>query len=266
MRTDQIGEGSFQSVHAAYRLRAAQRRLKELVKVEILRRIEQPVYRGEGTKSYVYAIGRAGAPLAAQRLGIGPQAVEWRPQARERNMSYMEHALAIVDYWLALRRSCTEAGVALETWVTDRILQKEPDRVEITDGDDRRTVGVVADAFYALTLVDRSASCFFEYDRGHVTLRPSRWAQKGWRHKILAYLSLAESGRLQDRYGAGVLWVKTVTKGEARLANMLDVTAKAAGSQAHHFWFTTEDQLNKNLITDPIWQVAGKPGQQFTVR
>ncbi len=74
-------------------------------------------------------------------------------------------------------------------------------------------------------------------------------------------MALAEEGKLKQHYGAEALWVKVVTKSQARLENMLRVTEKAARDRAHHFWFTTDHQLDRNVLTDPIWRVAGKAGK-----
>ncbi len=252
------------------RARVIQRRLKQFVEAEIVRRIEQPVYPSEhaGSKPYIYTLGPVGAALVAQQLGVPSRSIDWRPRARERNISWLQHALALVDYYLALKRACAETEIVLESWVTDRILQKEADRVEITNQHGTAvTVGVVPVACYVLGLPQRVATALLEYDRATVTLEPGVDArtQKGWRREVLGLLALADSGKLKQHYGADLLFVTVVTTSEARLQNMVKTTEKAAGDRAHHFWFTSEDQLTNNVLRDPIWTVAGKPGKRHAL-
>lgn len=266
--TGQIAAACFASVSDENRRRAAQRRLKQMVDSDLLRAIEQPIYHRArtGTKPFIYALGPRAAEIVAQRLGLNAHTVDWRPKARERNLTYMEHTLGIVDYWLALRRAVAQMGATLEYWETDRTLQKAPDRVQVSGHDGvTQTFGLVADAYFALRLRGGVRRLFLEYDRATVVLDATAASAKSWRRKVCGYLALADSGQLKARYHADGLWVAVVTRSYQRLANMVQVTEQAAGRRAHHFWFTTEDQLQHNILGDALWQVAGKPGQRYAI-
>lgn len=267
-RTDQIAQACFGTVAERSRLRAAQRRLKQLSDARFLRAVEAAAYprRREGAPSLIYTLAGQGGGRVAERLGLQRREIEVRPKPREGNISWLGHTLDLVDYWLSLRRACRAGGVALESWVTDRQLQKRPAKVAVTGGPGAgATVGVVPDACYVLARGHHTAACLLEYDRATVTLQPASWTRKGWRRKVEALLALAEEGRLREHYGAATLWVKVVTKSRARLDNMCRVTEKTARERAHHFWFTTEETLQKNILTDPIWRVAGRPGVHAAV-
>ena len=69
-------------------IKATERRMRLLYGAGLVRRIEQPVKRGEGSKPYIYALSKRGANLLISELGIDPTEVEWRPQSFEGNYPF----------------------------------------------------------------------------------------------------------------------------------------------------------------------------------
>lgn len=262
-----LGTDSSGQHHTARR--AAQRRLLQLTKMGVLRRIEQPVYRGDrsGSKPYLYALGAGGAEIVGAELGVDRRDIAWQPSSAERNFIFMDHILSIVDYRLALEQACHSHGVILETFIPDRILRRDP--VKVMLGEDESTsksVAIIPDAFYVLRLPgqpEKVARCLLEIDRGTTTITPRFWDQRGHRQKVKAYLALAESTQLQEYFETESLWVKFVTTTQQRLQSLIEATVLAGGD--HRFWFTSIDQLGQDVLNDPIWQVAGRQAEWHTV-
>lgn len=248
--------------------RSVQRRLLQLVEAGILRRIEQPIFRSErsGSKPYLYALGPAGADLLVADYEIDRRDLTWQPSLAERNFSFMTHILSIVDFWHALRRSCHQHGVVLESFVPDRLLRRDPVKVLIGgDTGVEKTVSVVPDAFYTFRqpTTGKVGRCFLELDRGTVTITPRFWDRRGHQRKVKTYLALAEDAKLYEQFEATALWVIFVTTTEQRLATLVAATEAVGGD--HRFWFTTLDQLTADIIGAPVWQVAGKEGERHKI-
>ncbi|MBM3302427.1 MAG: replication-relaxation family protein, partial [Deltaproteobacteria bacterium] len=95
---------------------------------------------------------------------------------------------------------------------------------------------------------------FLEIDRA--TLENKRW-----REKVQAYQAYTESGKYTERYGTTSLRILTVTTGQKRLSNLKRTTEAAGGGGM--FWFTTLEQAQaEQILTVPVWQVAGQKGLQ----
>ena len=70
----------------------------------------------------------------------------------------------------------------------------------------------------------------------------SVWGRRDFRHKILAYNQLAESGRYKAVFNAQTFKVLTLTTSEERAANLKKMTEEAGGSR---YWFTSFDRFDK---------------------
>lgn len=255
-------------------LKACQRRLRQLTTYGLIRRIEQPVRRGEGPRPYIYALDKPGADILIEELGIEPGQLDWKSRTAEENYPFMEHLLATHDFRIALTLACEQHGFTLDTWVEEKTLKSEEMRDYVTltgaSGSPQR-VAVVPDGFFTLLTHQRRGRFCLEIDRGMVTVAPTQADQRGWTQKIRAYLEYQASGTYERRYGGRQLWVLTVTTSERRLAHLKAATEAAGGD--HRFWFTTFDQVtqksqlanhgmqqmtyNAGLLTEPIWQQAG---------
>jgi hypothetical protein len=254
-------------------LKACQRRLRLLTTHALLRRIDQPVRRGEGPRPYIYALDRAGAELVSQELGLALEELDWKSKAAEANYPFMEHLLATHDFRIALTRACETHGFTLETWLDEKVLKQEEMRdyvlLKSVSGAAQR-VAVIPDAFFVLKTAQRIGRFCLEIDRGMVTVAPKS-AERGWTQKIRAYLEHQASGLYERRYQSRNLWVLTVTTSERRLLHLKQATEEVGGD--HRFWFTTFAQIaqkrlssqnvvqevlyNAGLLTEPIWYQAG---------
>jgi hypothetical protein len=254
-------------------LKACQRRLRLLTMHHLLRRIDQPVRRGEGPRPYIYALDRAGAEIASQDLGIALEELEWKPKASEANAIFMEHHIASHDFRVALTRSCETHGFTLEKWVEEKELRREElrDYVLLTSSSGaKQRVAVIPDGYFVLKTPQRIGRFSLEIDRGTVSVAP-KLAERGFTQKVRAYLEYQASGQYERRYGSRNLWVLIVTTGPRRLAHLKAAAEEVGGD--HRFWFTTFDHIaqkrlspqrvvqevvyNPGLLTEPIWSYAG---------
>lgn len=239
--------------------KACQRRLRQLTQHGLVRRIEQPVKRGEGPRPYIYALNKGGAELLGAELGIASDEVDWKPREAESNYPFLEHLLATNDFRIALTLACERQGFTLETWLDEKVLKSEEMReyVLLTSvAGAQQRVAVIPDGFFVLQAGQRRARCCVEIDRGMVTVAPTAAWQRGWTQKVRAYLEYQASGAYEKRYGSKNLWVLTVTTSERRLLHLKQATEEVGGD--FRFWFTTFAQLTpETLLTAPIWHQAG---------
>lgn len=262
----------------ASKLRASQRRLRQLAEEELVRRIEIPVKMGEGRKPYVYALAKGAVPIL-ESVGISGDDVEWKQKPREENSPFLEHLLASVDFRIALTLACEQhPDVTLVEWMDERELKRDPDRVEIkSKRGKQQSVAIVPDAAFTLRIVQAGGKAgrifrFVEIDRATVTVEPSKWKRRGWAKKVRAYLSYLDRRTVRQgggavtqftaRYGAPTARILTVTTTDLRLANLKAATEKVGGGSL--FWFTTFEQVtSETVLTAPIWQEAGKPASNL---
>jgi hypothetical protein len=244
------------------RLKACQRRLRQLNQRHLVRRIELPVKRGEGPKPYIYALDQAGAQLLAGELGLDPREIEWQPKDAEENYPFLEHTLATNDLRIAFTLAAQTHQGELERWVGEKELKSEgmKEYVTVTGPQGKsQKVALIPDGYFVLRLGEKRGHFFLEVDRRTVTVEPSVWERRGWVKKVSAYLAYYQDGHYQARFGTRSLRVLTVTTGERRLAHLKGVT-ETAGAKAL-FWFTTFAQATSaQVLTEPIWQVAGQEG------
>lgn len=238
--------------------KACQRRLRLLTHHHLLRRIELPVKRGEGSKPYIYALDRRGAELLMQEVGIDPAVAEWRPRSREENYPFLQHLLDTTDFRIALLRACEARHVTLVSWTDEREIKSQEayDHVELLGplGGPQK-VAVIPDASFVISRGDRQARYVLEIDRGTVTIAPTLWNRRGWIQKIKAYMEYYQSGLYEKRYQTTSMLVLTITTSQARLAQMKETTEEVGGDS--RFLFTTFENAQADmLLTGEIWYRA----------
>jgi hypothetical protein len=241
-------------------IRGTQRRLLQLTQAGLVRRIVQPVFPGEGSRQYVYALGEVGAHLVSEQTGVDLDELDWKPKEAEHRLSFdfPQHYLGVADCYLALMRSCLKNDVRLAQWMDDNRLHGHPARVPVELEDGRKqTLSLVPDAVAKIVLPSKKAAwLFLEYDRGGTTILPAHW-HRGWRKKWLMYRALPESRALKDHFDADNMVVMVVTSSSARIVNLVKACERYARNDAR-FWFTTMSDLERDVLTDPIWRVVNK--------
>jgi hypothetical protein len=244
------------------------KRLQYLFHAGYLTRAEQPQMLSEGRKPLVYFLDTRGARLLQEVLG--EEKLDWHAKDNQVKSLFIEHLLQTNDIRIAVTLACRREGLMLDTWLDEKTLKRPhmKDYVLLRRASGRTyKAAVVPDGYFVVTqdVGDYLNSYHFalEVDRGTVTGVASREGRRDWARKVEAYLAYHASGLYAQRYGTQSLRIITVTTGDQRLANLKRVTEEAGGKA--RFWFTTFDRTTAEaILTEPIWQVAGREGQ-FTL-
>lgn len=280
MSTEQISLRHFRRTSRSQisRIKKAQRRLRTLVKAQVLQRRKYQVQPTSGQYQYVYTLDTLGMQALSQQFGSHPHALDTKRAQATANTLFLDHALQATDVRIALELACeADNHTSLETWLYDRELRMEG----ITDMVLRTKVGgkqekapIIPDAVFVLKRQERVSLYFLEIDRRTTTVEPNALEKRSWVTKIMDYVTFLRSDGYKQRYsmyftpknGATMppARVLVVTTGERRLHHMKEVTERtllaADAPELHHwFWFTTAAlAMNRAVVlTEPIWQITG---------
>ncbi len=104
-------------------------RLQQLWRWNFAERVEQPVARSVGgRRPYLYALGRAGEPVVAQRLGQSVTRVQRRRLDRLSSV-FVDHDLRIAAFWANLVALLRSTSARLGRWLPERELRARKVRV-----------------------------------------------------------------------------------------------------------------------------------------
>lgn len=236
-------------------------RLQLLYQHGFLERSGQYQLPGEGMLPFVYRLDRRGAQYVADRLGCSLADLDWQPPERMSHL-YQEHLLSTNDVRIAITLSAKKHGFVIPTWWDERTLRSQQMKdyvlIQGPEGGERK-MAVIPDGFFTLEVGHRKGNLFLEVDLATVTGESSIWERRTYGRKMAAYLAYYRSGQYQKRYQSQSMRVLTVTTGDKRLANLKAVTEGVGGKS--RFWFATFSAIKeRDVLTDPIWQVAGRDG------
>lgn len=223
-----------------------QRLLRRLYDHRYLDRVFLPIA-AFGSSPALYILDRQGIE-ALQRMGI-----EDFTALPKKNLSgmFLEHTLAMNEFRIRLTLACQTRGWQIERWYTENEIKADYDRVRVPGK--AHAVAVVPDSFFSIAVPEKGITHFFlELDRGKMDL-------KTFQQKIKAYVAYHRSGAYQQRYDAKGFRVLTVVDGigRGRVTNLAQITGEVSGI-GRRFWFVNlADVTRANILTDPIWQVAG---------
>lgn len=179
------------------------------------------------------------------------QQVRWTRAAAEVSNQTVEHALAINDVHVLVKRAAEAAGVGFFAWRDDR-QHAAMHRTKQT-----RFVSI-PDAFFVLAKDRHACGHFLEIDLGTEAVGGER-STRIWRAKIEGYAAYFRDRYADEAFFDGVAEpiVLTVTTGPTRLGNMLTVTDGMRG--AGSFWYATIDDLTPERLPDPPGQANHRP-------
>jgi hypothetical protein len=256
LTTDQVSLLFWGAPKASSRCRL---RLRLLSENGYLERAEQPIALIDGRKPLVYFLSIKGLQIAAEVLRIAPAQIGWRQSYNNVRWPFLEHLLATNEIRVRIEVAAPRVGLEILEWIDDKSLAARSiqDQIVVSEpggGSRRMTVG--PDGYVSLLAPDGTTRhrAFIEADRATVPL--ARWKTKVWK-----YQQYLRSRTFRDRYRASKpLRVLTVTTSQARLENMLEVSAEL-GAVAW-FWFTTYEDIQDpdRVFFEPIWRMAGHEG------
>jgi len=198
---------------------------------------------------FVNVLTAAGAAAVGRRYEEEgrDQEVRWTRASAEVSNQTVEHALAINDLHVLLKRACVDADVRLFAWRDDRQLSAM-NRAKQTH------FLSIPDAFFVLAKNGRARGHFVEIDRGTESIGGER-SRRIWRDKIEGYGRYFRERYDDEDFFEGVAdpIVLAVTTGRTRLVHMLEA-AHETGVGAR-CWHATSDELNpERLVTAPNGQ------------
>lgn len=192
----------------------------------------------------IYTVGKVALPLISQRLEMELPEVA-RHYRRNKTPTFLEHTLAVVDMWVALRKAVAECEqVGIESWVPELLCRHEWEIRAPTNG---RWIkeAFKPDAFFRLTQQGKYRSFFVEVDLGHTSSHQ-------FLGKLMTHRRYLESGLFQQTYGDETFKTLVITTGERRLLNL---RALVEEQKSQLFWFTRFAHVEQAGFLNPIWQM-----------
>lgn len=167
-----------------------------------------------------YSIAGKAVPVVAARLGLDPAGVRGLTR-KSPTPVFREHALAVVDFSLALRRDVAASpDTELVEWVPELLCRQEYEIRPKGGGPWRKEV-FRPDGYFRLR--DRRtgdvSDWFVEIDLGHTSSRD-------FAGKLASYRTFLESGIFRETFGAGSFRVLVVTPGERRAQNLREIAKR----------------------------------------
>lgn len=148
----------------------AYERLQQLWRWAYAERVEQPIARSVGgRRPYLYALGRRGEPVVAQRLGQSVTRVQRRRLDRLSSV-FVDHDLQIAAFWANLVALLRSTHARLGRWLPERELRAR--KVRVYDPRIGWWLPVLPDAAFEVVYPDGSVQgCLLEVDMGTLTLK-----------------------------------------------------------------------------------------------
>jgi hypothetical protein len=231
----------FQSV------RRVNSRLRKLYDHGYLSRSFLPAVRGSAKA--IYYLGPKGAGIAAQELGLDPQAIKrQRKHTAEVRELFLAHTMELNDVRIAFSRAIrNHPETKMERWISDTDCVQEY-RTALLGGDQIKRFR--PDGYFRFWHKGKLNSFFLEHDRSTMTL--SRFAGK-----VEMYLEFARLGYYRERFGVKYFQVLVIVPTLARLENLKTAVETVINRL---FWFTTFDRVTPDTVLGPVWQRVGAKG------
>ena len=227
-------------------------------------RAQLDYYPGMGSAPMVYALADRGARLLIERDGIEFANVEWSRKNRRVGRPFIDHQLAIVDFYVSLRRASIERGFRLME--PNEIAASMPERaqharnafamrVTLSHRGAIHEIGVIPDFVFCLSAASNERRNFFvEIDRGTMPVARRDFTQTSFERKMRAYLAAYAAKMHEKQFGWKSCRILTVTTDRKRARSMMDALRRlrAHGTPGPSlFYFATRDEL---ATVDPLRQ------------
>lgn len=193
----------------------------------------------------IYMLGKNAVPLVAAALEMDLSEVR-RLARQSRTATFIDHALKVVDLWIAFRQAAErEQSLKIEAWLPEILCRHEYIIRSKSTGESRREV-FKPDALVRLRDASGTLSSFFiEADLGHTSTRQ-------FLTKLLIHQRYRESRLFEEIYGTLDFRTLVVTTSERRITNLRSLVE---GQNSDLFWFTTFEKVKVSGVLSAIWQV-----------
>jgi hypothetical protein len=214
----------------------------------------------------VYGLGKRGAAVLQGESSFHYQGFDLENRNKPGRL-FLEHALMISDFMIAMEKSCRARGIRLINPDEIRVAEEararqEPFRwsVKLSKG---LSCGVIPDQVFGLEFDKQSghrrAWFFLEADRATMPVVRAALAKTSFYRKLLAYSATWRQNLHRRRFGWDRFRVLTVTSSRSRVQNLI----QACGQLQHGhglFLFTDTDSLQTQPDAFSLqWQTA-RPG------
>lgn len=220
-------------------------------------RAQLDFYPTSGSAPMVYALDRDGARLLADLSLTAPSKRDWGRANRDAGRPFIEHQLAIMDFYVGLVRGCRER-MDVQLITPDELFAAMPEatrnarnplmmRAAIGRDGRRLIVGIEPDLVFGLRYPDGSRRCFMvEIDRGTMPVTRTNASLTSYARKMEAYLAAHAAGVHERQFGWKKFRLLTVTTDDTRLRSMLAALKTLPPTRspgAALFFFATRDRI-----------------------
>jgi Replication-relaxation len=228
-----------------------------------------------GSAPLVYALGNRGAEVVAELHDTPLPASDWTDKNRNVKRPYIEHALLVADFMIAVERTLADRkDIALID--VNSMRQSTPGSAPVVKSSwmltadyvhagAKHTLSANPDAVFGLHFrkLDRRSYFFVEADRGTMPITRTTLAQTSFKRRLFTYLSAHKAKSYVNQFGFHNLRVLTVTTSRERVASMIDaVNDLTGGKGCAMFLFTDLESLRQQR--DPLslpWSSTAGPIQ-----
>ncbi len=217
-------------------------RLQKYFDHHLLNKFNAEWVNGENLKETVYTLGTMGARYLAREVQIDYTSLTWRAKPRWLTLA---HDIKLNDFRLAVESQAKRSpDFELIKWMSETELQQHHKIPGRPDGFFllQRKSPIIQNQIEELAIL-------VELDNATHPLK--RFVTR----KVTPALKYIGSKEYERTFGVpnGAYFV--ITTGAKRLANLKEITEKAGG--LGRFYFTTMDQVERGVLTEAIWQMAG---------
>jgi hypothetical protein len=239
------------------------RRLKLLYHHGYLERPRAQIdsYHKAGSRYIVYGLGNKGGSLLKREFGIKVAPVSWGEKNRAVGRIYLEHALLVSDFMVALTLACRRSSVRL---LAERSIapadMPSPFRWRVKINN-RTKLGVIPDRVFALEFTShngmRERTWFFlEADRGTMPVMRRKLAQTSFYRKLLAYEATWTQSIHLSKFAFLRFRVLTITTSPARVQSLIGACSHL--KRGHGLFLFSDQSIlnNPNDILSAAWHTA----------
>ena len=214
-------------------------------------------YHAGGSREIAYGLGSQGA--AALRQEGASIRNDWGEKNRAVKRVFLEHALMVSDFMVAVETSCREMGVKL---LTRADLEWQPPlqwKVKLNSG---TPLPITPDRAFALEYQNRSGELvrvgfFLEADRGTMPVIRKNLSQTSLHRKLLAYEATWKRKIHKKLFGFIRFRVLTVTASPKRLNTLLDACASLRSGHGLFLFADTSILRKGQNIFSHDWRNSG---------
>ncbi len=232
-------------------------------------RAQLEYYHKGGSREIICALADKSIKLLQRETKLGGHYERWSEKNQKLERMYLEHALLVSDFMVALELACRKRGIRLLTEEELQVRGKEKPfqwRVNIAP---QVRLTTTPDRVFALEYMTENGkverACFFlEADRGTMPVIRKSFLQTSFLRKLLAYEATWLQRIYEKRYGFHRFRVLTVTISAARVKSLVDACSQL--KHGHGLFLFTDRSISEkpSEIFSHIWQ-TGRAGETSTL-